>query len=100
MSKIILKHIDSKTINLEPNICSNNMKTNALVEVNDEVLKQVYGGGCSDHTPEELAFIVAYANEPVSRELQGAICRGHNTGITAIEFGSGATNNTATVQFK
>lgn len=99
MSKIRLVRLDNQTLSSEQSFGSNNVKANTLSKLNNEALKQIYGGRCTDHTPEELTFIIAFANEPHSRGLQAAICRGDNTVITAIEFGSGATNNTAVIQF-
>ena len=56
-----------------------NIQSNDEININDEFLKQIKGGGIPNL--DELAFIIAYRNTAPSRAMAGAIVRGEDTEI-------------------
>lgn len=93
MSKIIIKSLNFNGHNNLSQLNDLNKRQNKLSEIDDEILKQLYGGRLPNDN--ELAVIVALRNTDPSRSLTGAILNGQSISINIAVFYPGSSNNTS-----
>lgn len=93
MSKIIIKSLNFNGHNNLSQLNDLNKRQNNLSEIDDEILKQLYGGRLPNDN--ELAVIVALRNTDPSRSLTGAILNGQSISINIAVFDPGSSNNTS-----
>lgn len=70
----------------------NQIKSNALLDLDISILSKIYGGGLPNS--EQMAVILAYANTQPSRDLTGAILAGQNIAIDVTVADPGSSDNT------